>query len=299
MNLIVSTDKYYSDEISKELVDYLNNEKIDLNNAVVYYEYPIYMDIEDQALSPKILLISPNAGVLVLNCSPVSSVDDVSILDEETSQIENYLFSKFIKSKTENKKSKIISIAGFESTAKTIFIIDLINSIKTKEKNVLLINMNILNQDIEQTFKNNISSKVKIKKAKNFLFENGEIIGKNNIVNKIDKLKKEYDYIIINNNAECYFELNHALMEKAENVYFVIEKNIKDIKISNNLLNIYEKNWNLKTEKIKVILINIKIRKNKIKNTDIEILPYKNKEREISYKKTLMQKRIYKKLTEA
>ena len=210
-----------------------------------------------------------------------------------------YAITKFIKNKTENKKSKIISIAGFESTAKTIFIIDLINSIKTKEKNVLLINMNILNQDIEQTFKNNISSKVKIKKAKNFLFENGEIIGKNNIIKKIDKLKKDYDYIIINNNAECYFELSHALMEKAENIYFIIEKNIKDIKISNNLLNIYEKNWNLKTEKIKVILINIKIRKNKIKNTDIEILPYKNKEREISYKKPLMQKRIYKKLTEA
>lgn len=206
-----------------------------------------------------------------------------------------YAITKFIKSKTENKKSKIISIAGFESTAKTIFIIDLINTIKTKEKNVLLINMNILNQDIEQTFKNNISSRVKIKKAKNFLFENGEIIGKNNIIKKIDKLKKDYDYIIINNNAECYFELNHALMEKAENIYFIIEKNIKDIKISNNLLNIYEKNWNLKLEKIKVILININIRKNKIKNTGIEIIPYKNKE--VSYKKSLIKKRIYKKLT--
>ncbi len=206
-----------------------------------------------------------------------------------------YSITKLIKKKTENKTSKIISIAGFESTAKTIFIIDLINTIKTKEKNVLLINMNILNQDIEQTFKNNISSKVKIKKAKNFLFENGEIIGKNNIIKKIDKLKKDYDYIIINNNAECYFELNHALMEKAENIYFIIEKNIKDIKISNNLLNIYEKNWNLKLEKIKVILININIRKNKIKNTGIEIIPYKNKE--VSYKKTLIKKRIYKKLT--
>ena len=216
------------------------------------------------------------------------------IYEKETNK---YAITKFIKSKTENKKSKIISIAGFESIAKTIFIIDLINSIKTKEKNVLLINMNILNQDIEQTFKNNISSKVKIKKAKNFLFENGEIIGKNNIIKKIDKLKKDYDYIIINNNAECYFELNHALMEKAENIYFIIEKNIKDIKISNNLLNIYEKNWNLKLEKIKVILININIRKNKIKNTNIEILPYKNKTKEISYKKPLMQKRIYKKLT--
>lgn len=206
-----------------------------------------------------------------------------------------YSITKFIKNKTENKRSKIISIAGFESTAKTIFIIDLINSIKTKEKEVLLINMNVLNQDIEQTFKNNISSKVKIKKAKEFLFENGEIIGKEKIINKIEKLKKQYDYIIINNNAECYFELNHALMEKAENIYFVIEKNIKDIKISNNLLNIYEKNWNLKLEKIKVILININIRKNKIKNTNIEIIPYKNKE--ISYKKPLIKQRIYKKLT--
>ena len=42
MNLIVSTDKYYSDEISKELVDYLNSEKINFDNAIVYYEYPIY-----------------------------------------------------------------------------------------------------------------------------------------------------------------------------------------------------------------------------------------------------------------
>lgn len=206
-----------------------------------------------------------------------------------------YSITKLIKKKTENKTSKIISIAGFESTAKTIFIIDLINTIKTKEKNVLLINMNILNQDIEQTFKNNISSRVKIKKAKEFLFENGEIIGKEKIINKIEKVRKEYDYIIINNNAECYFELNHALMEKSNQIYFVIEKNVKDIKISNNLLNIYEKNWELKTEKIKVILININIRKNKIKNTSIEIIPYKNKE--VSYKKSLIKKRIYKKLT--
>ena len=106
MNLIVITDKYYNDEISKELVDYLSSEKQDLENAVVYYEYPIYMDIEDQAISPKILLISPSTGVLVLNCSPVSAGDDVSILDEETSQIENYLFSKFIKSKILRGKNK-------------------------------------------------------------------------------------------------------------------------------------------------------------------------------------------------
>ena len=53
MNLIVSTDKYYSDEISKELVDYLNSETLDHDNSIVYYEYPIYMDIDEQPLSPK------------------------------------------------------------------------------------------------------------------------------------------------------------------------------------------------------------------------------------------------------
>ena len=106
MNLVVSTDKYYSDEISKELVEYLSGEKQVLDNAIVYYEYPIYMDIDDQALAPKILIISPSVGVLVLNCSPISNIEDVSVLDEETSQIENYLFSKFIKSKILRGKNK-------------------------------------------------------------------------------------------------------------------------------------------------------------------------------------------------
>lgn len=106
MNLVVSTDKYYSDEISKELVEYLSGEKQVLDNAIVYYEYPIYMDIDDQALAPKILIISPSVGVLVLNCSPISNIEDISVLDEETSQIENYLFSKFIKSKILRGKNK-------------------------------------------------------------------------------------------------------------------------------------------------------------------------------------------------
>lgn len=209
-----------------------------------------------------------------------------------------YSINKIIKIKKEKRENKIISIAGFESIAKTIFIINLINSINTKENKIILINMNILNSEIEETFKRNISSKAKIIKSKEFLFENNEIVGKEKIINEIENLKKEYDYIIINNNAECYFELNQALMEKSNQIYFIIEKNIRDIKISNNLINLYEKNWNLKLEKIKVLLVNINIRKNKIKNITIEIFPYKEnkRENEIIYKKPLIQRKIYKKL---
>lgn len=106
MNLILSSDKYYSDTISKELVDYLR-ENVDLKDAIVYYQYPIYMDIDDKALSPKLLVVSPHYGVLILNCESVNTTEGLLEIDEETSLIENYLFSKLIKSTLKDlKKSK-------------------------------------------------------------------------------------------------------------------------------------------------------------------------------------------------
>ena len=46
MNLIVSTDRYYSDEISKELVEYLYKGKEDVKNdvvAIILYCINIYI----------------------------------------------------------------------------------------------------------------------------------------------------------------------------------------------------------------------------------------------------------------
>lgn len=107
MELIISTDKYYKDNISKELIDYIARNKKVAKDLIVYYEYPIYTDIDDNSISPKILIISPSCGVIIVNCSAASANEDIIILDEETSQIENYLFSKFIKNKNlrgENKR---------------------------------------------------------------------------------------------------------------------------------------------------------------------------------------------------
>ena len=168
MNLIVSTDKYYSDEISKELVDYLNSETLDHDNSIVYYEYPIYMDIDEQPLSPKILFISPTVGVLILNCSPVSNTDEVSNLDEETSQIENYLFSKFIKSKILRGKNKrelsfVLQSALYLPLAKSISY-DVENVI-CKEKSEVLSLIAVENSQLTEDMVNEICSILEGSKA--------------------------------------------------------------------------------------------------------------------------------------
>lgn len=107
MNIIVSSDKLYSEAETKELVDYLRESLSDRDDYTVYYEYPLYMDVDEKILTPKLLVISPDNGLFVINCSSETSEGSINKLDEETNIIENYLFSKLIKSQSSIlKKSK-------------------------------------------------------------------------------------------------------------------------------------------------------------------------------------------------
>lgn len=107
MNLIISSDKYYSDTISKQLVDYLRENFSTLVDAILYYQYPIYIDVDDKTMSPKLLIVSPQYGIIIINCSPINDIRAVNSFDDDTTQIESLLFSKLIKSTLkELKKSK-------------------------------------------------------------------------------------------------------------------------------------------------------------------------------------------------
>lgn len=103
---------------------------------------------------------------------------------------------------------------------------------------------------------------------------------KNNI-EKIEKyienIKKQYDYILINHSTESFFELNKKILKKAEKIYFIIEKNIKEILLSKNLLKIYTDIWNINENKIEILINQIKINKitKKYKNKQIIKIPYK------------------------
>lgn len=211
------------------------------------------------------------------------------IIEEKNKEKEKSILNKLIKIEKEKeyqKQGKVISIAGFGSFFKTRFIIDLINGIKNKQ--VILINMDILDYEKEDNLKTALKDNIKIERASKILFHNNKTITKDELAKKINQYKKQYDYIIVNNSAECFFELNKSILNEADKILFVIEKNIKDIKISNNLLKIYENNWKVDTTKIDIVL-------NNIKNTkDIEIIPYERKEAKMQERKIKIYKKILK-----
>lgn len=211
------------------------------------------------------------------------------IIEEKNKEKEKSILNKLIKIEKEKeyqKQGKVISIAGFGSFFKTRFIIDLINGIKNKQ--VILINMDILDYEKEDNLKTALKDNIKIERASKILFHNNKTITKDELAKKINQYKKQYDYIIVNNSAECFFELNKSILNEADKILFVIEKNIKDIKISNNLLKIYENNWKVDITKIDIVLNNIKNPK------DIEIIPYERKEAKMQERKIKIYKKILK-----
>lgn len=211
------------------------------------------------------------------------------IIEEKNKEKEKSILNKLIKIEKEKeyqKQGKVISVAGFGSFFKTRFIIDLINGIKNKQ--VILINMDILDYEKEDILKTALKDNIKIERASKILFHNNKMITKDELAKKINQYKKQYDYIIVNNSAECFFELNKSILNEADKILFVIEKNIKDIKISNNLLKIYENNWKVDTTKIDIVLNNIKNPK------DIEIIPYERKEAKMQERKIKIYKKILK-----
>lgn len=194
------------------------------------------------------------------------------IIEEKDKGKEKFIFSKLIKienQKEYKRQCKIISIAGFSSFFKTNFIINLIKHIKNKK--IIFINMEILDYEKEEKIISELNDNIKIEKASKLLFHNNKKITKEEVKRIISQYQKNYDYIIVNNSAECFFELNKTILELANKILFIVEKNIKDIKISNNLLKIYENNWKIRTEKIDIVLNNIKDKRK------IEIIPYERK----------------------
>lgn len=131
--------------------------------------------------------------------------------------------------------------------------------------------MDILDYEKEEIIIDTLKEKIEIEKASKTLFKNNKTITKEELKQKLKQYKKKYDYILVNNSPECFFELNKTILEEADKIIFVIEKNIKDIRISNNLLKIYETNWKIETKKIDIVL-------NNIRNTrKIDIIPYERK----------------------
>ena len=184
--------------------------------------------------------------------------------------IKKYIKIKNI-NKNKEKENKIISVIGNSKIEKAIFSINISKELEQKNLKYCLINLDFFNQDIELFKEKNL----KIINIENIILKNGEKIERYELEKKLENLKKQYQYIIVNTSSECFFDFTKIILEKSAKIFFTVENTIDDIKKSRKLLDIYIKIWKIKKEKIKIIISETITKKNIQKN--IKEIIYKTK----------------------
>ena len=145
---------------------------------------------------------------------------------------------------------------------KSIFTINL--AISFKNKKILIIDLDILNNCLHTILGIKLLNKNKhdlkkyiIKYNKNIdLISISQILKNNEIENikeYLNNLIKEYDYIFIDMSLECFENQNKKIMRKSYLNILLIEPNLTEIKKSQKILEMYNKEWKIKKQFINII----------------------------------------------
>lgn len=264
--------KKYNKEI--EIIIFLENKKEELEIFLkgqgifnIYYNN----EIEVNKIIDKIHLKEKNNSLEIINNLIKENLN--TKIKKVKNKIEN---KKILENEKENKlqkntkfknieNNKIITISGVSGVGKSIFTINLAMSLK--DKKILIIDLDILNNCIhtilgikrkmqkEEIKLNNLiikyNNKIDVISMSEIL-EN-KIIEKENIKEFFNSIQNKYDFIFIDMSLECFWKQNKKIMENSFLNLFLIEANLIEIKKSKRILEIYNKEWNIKKEKINII----------------------------------------------
>lgn len=195
------------------------------------------------------------------------------VLNKNNELIKNKKINEFYNLKKENK---IITVLGTPDVGKSIFTIMLSKILKKQNKKNLIIDFDILNSNIHtilgikkyskkinnnyndrynfEDFIINLNENIDIISGLDLLFDQNKQISCDEIINNIKLMKKNYDYIIIDTSSECFFEYNRKIILESDVAVFLLEANLLEIKKAKKLLDIYEKEWKINKEKIRIII---------------------------------------------
>ena len=206
--------------------------------------------------------------------------------DIEKSNIKNKIIEILnSKNKEKNKiieNKKIISILGTGGVGKSIVTVNIANILKEDNNKILIIDFDILNnslhtilgvnkypEKIKNKIQNNslINNKINTKEliikinknidlisGINLLFDSKYKISSLKIQSILEELKDYYDYIIIDNSAECFFEYTKNIIINSDFNIYIFEPNLIEIKKAKRLLEIYNKEWNIEKNRFNLLI---------------------------------------------
>lgn len=105
MEINLDEKRLTTDRSTWELVDFLQHSEtsLGLERAQLYYEFPILKDVDDNVVIAKVLLLSPNHGIVVISTLSMTSLSDPTIelrdADDELEHVFSLIYSRIIRNK--------------------------------------------------------------------------------------------------------------------------------------------------------------------------------------------------------
>ena len=274
--------------------------KIYYNNQVEIEEIISFIKNDDKEENEKIKIELENLKEILIknNISIESKNEKNNLLELEDEKIKSEKLEKeklknekgnkeknkikLIKNNNKKNDKKIISVVGTGGVGKSIITLNLSNILKEKNKKILILDFDILNNSLHtilgvnnypQKIKNKlqkndviqnkisikdliikINKKVDLISGINLLFDSKYKISSEKIQFILEELKQYYDFIVIDTSCECFFDYTKNILHYSDTILFLLEANLSEIKKASNLLKIYTEEWNIEKNKFNLII---------------------------------------------
>lgn len=160
-----------------------------------------------------------------------------------------------IQFQTKENKGKIITILGETEKQKINLIFSITKLIK--DKKIVILNFDLFHSEQLESKKNNIE----IIDINEILYKEGEQITLGEFIIEIEKLKSNYQYILINNSVENFLDYTKLILNQSKYILFFIHYQKQNIIKQKNILSICINQFHINKNKI-YLLIDTIINKN-------------------------------------
>lgn len=115
IEIVVTTDRFRTDPASREFVDHVRSrqDELKLRQAVLYYDFPAYVDYEAEVNRPDVLLFSPTHGFFAIRfvADPLfrRSKEALAALDASLNDFSSNLYARLLRSRDlRSSRTKVV-----------------------------------------------------------------------------------------------------------------------------------------------------------------------------------------------